>query len=496
MKEKISAAAKLLLPALRQYQHNDGSGLLAGYDTEVAERIVAALMVSPAPSAEVETVEVVGYRYTSGHRLGGKWHYQATFPKWDDRKVRDIGQMDELMTIAQHQRIVVAKDAELRKLRDSMTFRTSLIGRLEAELEQLRAQPARQVGGDERESKLMEVAFVLQDLRRFLDNTQQKRKPARDHDLNGDYVAANITSVAKTSEWLLPQVDKARLAIDDLIELDRAALAPAAVVIPKTELWQCQNTENRNLVYLPYKPQGPWDCVEYVRRDEVARLNRRAIPVGLLDKLAHCTDPDCCIAHARGELRAQLAEKDKRIRQEQAYVSELAEEHTQLEARLTQLAAQQAAVPEWASKLLHEASKLGRDIWTTGLQAGGEQYPNAHCCIDLAQRIDKAMRNAPAAPQQGVVMPDEAAEWTVRELDRLLAGQQHGEPEFLKGDTDAVGDEGKFQAGIHHRSPEGGSNGVWYQRIVCFGECRGQAETLRDRILARLNADRSTQGGE
>lgn len=73
----------------------------------------AALILIPAPSAEVETVEVVGYRYTSGHRLGGKWHYQATFPKWDDRKVRDIGQMDELMTIAQHQRIVAAKDAEL-----------------------------------------------------------------------------------------------------------------------------------------------------------------------------------------------------------------------------------------------------------------------------------------------------------------------------------------------------------------------------------------------
>ncbi|XLY90469.1 hypothetical protein ACK8QS_22630 (plasmid) [Ectopseudomonas mendocina] len=72
------------------------------------------------------------------------------------------------------------------------------------------------------EAKLIEVAFVLQDLRRFLDDTRQKRKPGRDHDLLGDYVAANITSVAKASDWLLPKVDKARLTIDELIELNEA----------------------------------------------------------------------------------------------------------------------------------------------------------------------------------------------------------------------------------------------------------------------------------
>lgn len=50
--------------------------------------------------------------------------------------------------VAQHLRIVAAKDAELKELRDSMAFRTSLIGRLEAERDELRAQPARQVGGE------------------------------------------------------------------------------------------------------------------------------------------------------------------------------------------------------------------------------------------------------------------------------------------------------------------------------------------------------------
>lgn len=34
---------KLLLPALRQYQHNDCSGYAAGYEKEATERIVSDL---------------------------------------------------------------------------------------------------------------------------------------------------------------------------------------------------------------------------------------------------------------------------------------------------------------------------------------------------------------------------------------------------------------------------------------------------------------------
>jgi len=36
-------AASILLPALRQYMHNDGSGLLAGYEYERTQQIVAEL---------------------------------------------------------------------------------------------------------------------------------------------------------------------------------------------------------------------------------------------------------------------------------------------------------------------------------------------------------------------------------------------------------------------------------------------------------------------
>lgn len=68
------------------------------------------------------------------------------------------------------------------------------------------------------EAKLIEVACTLQTLMSFLDDTRQKRKPARDHDLSGDYTSANITSVAKSAEWLLPQVQQAHRTICDLIE--------------------------------------------------------------------------------------------------------------------------------------------------------------------------------------------------------------------------------------------------------------------------------------
>ena len=39
----LGNTAKLLLPALRQYMHNDGSGLLAGYDLETTQAIIDGL---------------------------------------------------------------------------------------------------------------------------------------------------------------------------------------------------------------------------------------------------------------------------------------------------------------------------------------------------------------------------------------------------------------------------------------------------------------------
>ena len=70
---------------------------------------------APLPSQGGEAVEVVAYRYTSSQRLGGKWHYQESFPKWDDRKVSELGQMGELMTVAQHNRIM----SDVRASRDA-----------------------------------------------------------------------------------------------------------------------------------------------------------------------------------------------------------------------------------------------------------------------------------------------------------------------------------------------------------------------------------------
>lgn len=49
---------------------------------------------------EVQGLEVVAWRYTSAQRIGGKWHYQETFPKWDDRKVQELGQYEELCRLS------------------------------------------------------------------------------------------------------------------------------------------------------------------------------------------------------------------------------------------------------------------------------------------------------------------------------------------------------------------------------------------------------------
>lgn len=215
MKEKISAAAKLLLPALRQYQHNDGSGLLAGYDLDTTQRIFAALTVSPAPSGEVEAVEVVarlltwrGPKYQPVPHGGICARHYAEYPE-NHYPDGPWAEGEPLMTVAQHQRIVAAKDAEIARLYDDLN-----------------------------ETELRALKFI--------------------HQCNAH--------------------------VDLYREL----------------------------------------------RDE------------------------------RDELRAQLAEKDKRLRQEQAYVSELAEEHTQLEARLAQLAAQQAAVPV-GRELLERIAGTGCD---------------------------------------------------------------------------------------------------------------------------------------
>lgn len=53
-------ANDLLIPALRQYRHNDGIGLLAGYDIEETEKIVLAL-IERLEYAETKQEEAENY---------------------------------------------------------------------------------------------------------------------------------------------------------------------------------------------------------------------------------------------------------------------------------------------------------------------------------------------------------------------------------------------------------------------------------------------------
>lgn len=187
-----------------------------------------------------EVAEVVGYLLSKGNQLSRMPAGNNDFP---------------LMTVAQHERIVAAKDAEIARLKADLFAGGDLALDAIKELEERRnAQPARQVGGGEREQFEQWCS-------------EEMGVPA------GDVIGAEGDDL-----WAAWQA--------------RAALAPAAVVMPE----RITDTSTEA------KYAKGWNAA----LNEVARLNRRAIPVGLLEQMANCTEPDCCIAYERGELRALL----------------------------------------------------------------------------------------------------------------------------------------------------------------------------------------------
>lgn len=76
-------------------------------DLSVANRNVADEALAELSVLKEQQVgqEPVAWRYTSAQsplsRPEKKWHYQETFPKWDDRKVCEIGQLQALYTAPQ-----------------------------------------------------------------------------------------------------------------------------------------------------------------------------------------------------------------------------------------------------------------------------------------------------------------------------------------------------------------------------------------------------------
>ncbi len=62
--------------------------------------------------------------------------------------------------------------------------------------------------------------------------------------------------------------------------------------------------------------------------------------------------------------------------------------------------------------------------------------------------------------------------------------------EFLKGETDPVGDCGNFGAGIDvhgaDQFPHDSKKRTWYSRIECYGYTAEQANELRDKVLSLL----------
>lgn len=184
---------------------------------EVPE-VVAFRHQRSGDAATAETVRVMGFGLGSG------------------------GYTEPLMAIAQHSRIVAAKDAEIARLWDDRKKDAALI-------HELSARPARQVGGDEREARALfeDMALIADD--------------------------------------------------EKCIQILAAALAPAAVavVMPEPFAWAefdgeggydlrlYEENETFHADYIAKNGEKYRDWVwPLLRADEVARLNRRAIPVEVL----------------------------------------------------------------------------------------------------------------------------------------------------------------------------------------------------------------------
>lgn len=224
---------------------------------------------------------------------------------------------DKLMAVAQHSRIVAAKDAEIARLEKECTALAAsacdgVVGddyghsfcRYKKELEQLRAQPARQVGGDKLQAKVTE--FI-----------ERARRTAKLHREVADGLEEHDADEAAACDHM---ADINTEAADLLEELAHAALATAAVVTDadiETTAQLIYTQWDAVEGYVPWVKGGNSHQQDYARklaRELFARLNRRAIPLELLERV-------------KGTLEYWISRTDTRGMSESDYKSWLALGH-------------------------------------------------------------------------------------------------------------------------------------------------------------------------
>ena len=86
----LDDTAKLLLPALRQYMHNDGSGLLAGYDLETTHAIIDGMRLGSQKAEWVERATALGQKADQQAQRIGELEGLLREVRLPD----DIGRMD------------------------------------------------------------------------------------------------------------------------------------------------------------------------------------------------------------------------------------------------------------------------------------------------------------------------------------------------------------------------------------------------------------------
>lgn len=174
------------------------------------------------------------------------------------------GTSEPLMTVAQHEHIVAAKDAEIARLDAGWHEANKRV--LEVSL----AQPARQVGGGIKEAVTMDGKTTIR-----------------------EYVAGAVPEDTPMDEWTKGYEECKRRINRMLMQPcnQGAALAPAAVAVvipePCAYRWswkECRDDDGWGYRDYPTK-KGSRHLVNeqaLINRDELIRLNRRAIPAGLI----------------------------------------------------------------------------------------------------------------------------------------------------------------------------------------------------------------------
>lgn len=115
--------------------------------------------------------EVVAYRYTASRSFGKrnrKWHYQESFPQHDNRRVEDIGVLEPLIRLTDHERLQAEAERLQADHESARAADKARIAELEAYLALAKDQSLAIQAGIQLEKENTELLGLLRECREAL----------------------------------------------------------------------------------------------------------------------------------------------------------------------------------------------------------------------------------------------------------------------------------------------------------------------------------------